>query len=124
MSKLWLKLKFYFVKHEFWVLNWAAQIPLLALFVAATLWIWLFLPAIILTLSLVIISIMFDNSSVFEQFAIATSPLNIALLLLITLWFFRWYFICVALMFGKTKLAANKRADLLQRFEKLKNQCA
>ncbi len=48
-------------------------------------------------------------------------PLSIYAIVVLTVaapWFFRWYFIAVALMFGRTGMADNKEAELLSALER------
>lgn len=108
----WIKLRF--ARHEAWALKAARRVPLLALFAFGTLCPWFFLPMIpIGILSVVLL----EKTGVFG--AIVNSMLGIGALAIITPWFFRWYFICAALMFGRTKMAQSKEKEISDRLERL-----
>ena len=108
----WIKLQF--TRHEAWALKAARRVPLFALFAFGTLWPWFFLPLIpIGILSVVLL----EKTGIFG--AIVNMVLGIGALAIIAPWFFRWYFICAGLMFGRTKMAQSKDDDVSDRLERL-----
>ncbi|MEM9910412.1 MAG: hypothetical protein AAF922_06470 [Pseudomonadota bacterium] len=109
---LWIRLKF--TRHEIWALKAAQREPFFALFVFATLWLWFFLPMLpIGILSVVLL----ENTGIFG--AVFIMVLGVAGLVILVPWFFRWYFICAGLMFGRSKMAQSKENEVLDRLERL-----
>jgi len=109
----WMKLQF--TRHEVWALKAARRVPLFALFAFGTLWLWFFLPMIpIGILSVVLL----EKAGIFG--AIVNMALGIGGLAIIAPWFFRWYFICAGLMFGRTKMAQSKENEVTDRLEVLR----
>ena len=108
----WIKLKF--TRHEIWAVKAARKVPLFALFAFATLWLWFFLPMIpIGILSVVLL----ENTGIFG--AVFNLILGLGGLAVIAPWFFRWYFICAGLMFGRTKMAQAKENEVSDRLVRL-----
>ncbi|EEA93643.1 hypothetical protein [Pseudovibrio sp. JE062] len=109
---LWVALKF--TQHELWAINFALLRPQLSLFGAASLWVWIFPPLLSLGLLL---------GYMMENFPAAGSVVNLVIglpgLLILAYWVFRWYFICLTLMFGRRTMAEKKRAEVNARIQKL-----
>ena len=101
--------KEWFARHELWALGMAERWHVLAMFFAATLWIWIvpFVPL------LTIFTLLMNEAPI--SMALPNLVLGLGLLFFVTPWFFRWYFICVGLMFGKTGMATAKRKQINQR---------
>ncbi|MFV1600449.1 MULTISPECIES: hypothetical protein [unclassified Phaeobacter] len=109
---LWAKLRF--VRHEAWVLKVARRVPLLAIFAFGTLWIWFFLPMIPVGILSVLL---LEKTGIFG--AIVNMVLGIGVLVLFAPWFFRWYFICAGLMWGRTRMAQSKEDEVSDRIMRL-----
>jgi hypothetical protein len=108
----WIKLKF--TRHEIWALNAARRVPLFALFAFGTLWIWFFLPMIPIG---ILFAVLLVNTGIFG--AVLSMVIGLGGLASLAPWFFRWYFICAGLMFGRTKMAQSKDNELSDRLELL-----
>ncbi|WP_208988478.1 hypothetical protein [Pseudovibrio sp. Ad5] len=58
-----------------------------------------------------------------QNYAALGSVINLIIglpvLILLAYWVFRWYFICLGLMFGRRNMAEKKRAEVSARIEKL-----
>lgn len=108
------KFKILFTKHELWALKWAQRLPLFALFWAATLWVWIIIPVLLTSPVLIFL---FNNWPIVN--AVAGLLLGMAFLFFIGPWFFRWYFICTSLMFGRSKMSNTKRTELKGRLKLL-----
>jgi len=54
--------------------------------------------------------------------AVINMVLGIGGLIILAPWFFRWYFICAGLMFGRTKMAQTKEDEINNRLLQLKTQ--
>ena len=109
------RMKLQFTRHEVWALKAARRVPLFALFAFGTLWLWFFLPMIpIGILSVVLL----EKAGIFG--AIVNMAIGIGGLAIIAPWFFRWYFICAGLMFGRTKMAQSKENEVTDRLEVLR----
>ncbi|KZL29206.1 hypothetical protein PsAD37_00288 [Pseudovibrio sp. Ad37] len=108
----WIRLKF--AQHELWAINFALLRPQLSLFGAASLWAWIFPP--LLSFGVLIGYLM-------QNYAVLGSVINLIIglpaLILLAYWVFRWYFICLGLMFGRRNLAEKKRAEISARIERL-----
>ncbi|KZK80946.1 hypothetical protein PsW64_02627 [Pseudovibrio sp. W64] len=108
----WIRLKF--AQHELWAINFALLRPQLSLFGAASLWAWIFPP--LLSFGVLIGYLM-------QNYAVLGSVINLIIglpaLILLAYWVFRWYFICLGLMFGRRNMAEKKRAEVSARIEKL-----
>lgn len=105
--KKWIEL--WFTQHELWALNSAEQLPIIALYFNATLWIW----------ALPVIPFILLYSRLMIEWPIATFIPTLILVMgfffFVAPWFFSWYFISVGLMFGRTKMAIAKRKRLEKR---------
>ncbi|MEO1473633.1 MAG: hypothetical protein AAFS03_06790 [Pseudomonadota bacterium] len=108
----WTKLKF--TRHEIWAVKAARKVPLFALFAFGTLWLWFFLPMIPIGILSVFL---LENMGIFGT--VFNMVLGLGGLVIIAPWFFRWYFICAGLMFGRTKMAQSKENEVLDRLERL-----
>ena len=108
----WVQLQF--TRHEAWALKAARRVPLFALFAFGTLCLWFFLPMIPIGTLLVLL---LEKTGIFG--AIIKMALGIGSLAIIAPWFFRWYFICAGLMFGRTKMAQSKENEVADRLERL-----
>jgi len=108
----WIKLKF--TRHEIWALKAARKVPLLALFAFGTLRLWFFLPMIPIGIMSVAL---LENTGILG--AVLNMVLGLGGLAIIAPWFFRWYFICASLMFGRTKMAQSKENEVSDRLERL-----
>ena len=110
----WVRLKF--TLHEIWVLKAARRVPIFALFAFATLWPWVILPVI----SISILSVVFiENTGVLGD--VLNTVLGVGSLLFIAPWYFRWYFVCVGLMCGGGQMALSKENEVLDRLERLES---
>lgn len=113
-SNLLHRIKLLFTRHEAWALKAARRVPLFALFAFATLWVWFFLPMIPIG---ILAFVTLEKAGVLG--AIVNMVLGIGGLAIIAPWFFRWYFICAGLMFGRTEMAQSKEDDVSDRLERL-----
>ncbi|KZK97167.1 hypothetical protein [Pseudovibrio sp. Ad26] len=108
----WIKLKF--SRHELWAINFGLGLPFLSLFGVVSLWVWLFIPMIPIGVFLALLM---------KNFPLVGSLLNLLIavpvMLVFAYWFFRWYFICLTLMFGRRKMAEKKKEEVVARIEKL-----
>ncbi|MEM9716284.1 MAG: hypothetical protein AAF826_07185 [Pseudomonadota bacterium] len=111
---MWDKIKIRFTKHEMWALTWAERLPFFALFFATSLWVWMFLPVLLISPALIFL---IENWPML--YAVISLFLCLPLLIYMAPWFFRWYFICVGLMFGRGKMASSKRMELVERLKLL-----
>ena len=103
-----------FLRHEAWALRTAKRYPLLAIYAFITLWIWILVAALPFGLSALVLMEFGGRLGA----AISIFPAAAGLILLLP-WFFRWYFICAGLMFGKGTLAKRKEIELSQELEGL-----
>lgn len=85
------------------------------MFAFGTLWVWYILPAT--PISFLLLPLL-ENGGIFG--AISVMMIGLAVLLVLATWAFRWYFICVGLMFGRTKMAQAKEDEILRRLKSLK----
>ncbi|GGB08948.1 hypothetical protein GCM10011324_18800 [Allosediminivita pacifica] len=108
----WIKLNF--TRHEIWVLKAARRVPFFALFAFGTLWLWFFLPMLPVGILLVIL---FEDTGIFG--AVFNMVLGLVGLVIVAPWFFRWYFICTGLMFGRAEMAQFKQNEVSDRLERL-----
>jgi hypothetical protein len=87
----------------------SVHLPFLALFFAASLWIW----------SLSILPFLVLLGLLMVQWPVASFVpviiLGIGGCFFVAPWFFRWYSISVGLMFGRAKMASSKRTDIEKR---------
>jgi hypothetical protein len=113
MSKFWHRITYYRHRSELWALGLAMQVPLLAVLpigIVVVFW-WVIAP---LPIVLPII-LLLENLGPFG--AIVSAFLGIpalAVLLLVTPWFFGWYGIAVSLMFGRFTTAKAKEKALAE----------
>ena len=111
-----LGIRIRFACHEAYALKAARTVPILALFAFGTLWVWS-LPIVLVC----ILYMFFMNAGVWG--AIVNMALGIGgLVFLVRIfpWFFRWYFMCLGLMFGRTRMACSKEDEVLDRLRRLK----
>jgi len=108
----WIKLKF--TRHEIWALKAARLVPLFGLFAFSTLWLWFFLPMIPIS---ILSAVLLWKTGIFG--AVLSMVIGLGGLAILVPWFFRWYFICAGLMFGRTKMAQSKDSELSNRLERL-----
>ena len=87
---------------------------MLALFAFGTLWPWVILPMIPIGAFSVFL---FEKMGIFG--AVLNLFLGLGLLVIIAPWFFRWYFVCAGLMFGRTEMAQSKQNEVSDRLERL-----
>ena len=118
----WIKLNF--TRHEIWALAWARKLPPLAVFLFASLLVWFFGPALVVIAVFALTVAVFPIVFVFIKawllpFAILGALVANVFLLLFIPWYFRWYFITVGLMFGRTNMAKNKMEELQRRLVRL-----
>ncbi|WP_298849804.1 hypothetical protein [uncultured Ruegeria sp.] len=117
VRSLCVSLKLRLARHEAWVLKAARKVPFLSLFVFGTLWVWFFLPMIPIG---ILVIILLEHAVVFG--AVIASVVGITGLAVIAPWFFRWYLICVGLMFGRCGLALSKENEVSSRLERLQGK--
>ncbi|MDF9303489.1 hypothetical protein P5P81_13630 [Tritonibacter mobilis] len=110
----WVKLNFN--RHEIWAVKAAQKVPLFALFAFGTLWIWFFLPMI----PIGILSVVLLENTGFLG-AVFSLVLGLGGLAIVSPWFFRWYFICAGLMFGRTQMAKSKENEVSNRLKLLED---
>jgi hypothetical protein len=110
VMKAWVRDRF--TKHELWALTLAERWPFFALFFAATLWVWA-LPLVPVLAFFVLGTLRWPLVTFVPGLV-----LGMALCFFVAPWFFRWYFVSVGLMFGRTGMARRKSQSLLQRLEK------
>lgn len=103
-----------FTQHEAWALKTARKVPLLSLFVFAPLLLWPLLPAMLIGLPLVVL---LENTGPFG--ASVNFALGLAALAIMAPWVFRWYFVCAGVMFGRTRMAHTKHAEICARLKRL-----
>ncbi len=115
LKPLIFRIRIRFLHHEAWALRTAKRHPLLAIYAFITLWIWLIAAGLPFSLSVLVLMEFGGRLGT----AISIFPAA-AGLILITPWFFRWYFICAGVMFGSVTLAKRKEIELSQRLERLK----
>ncbi|MGB0902443.1 hypothetical protein [Halocynthiibacter sp.] len=106
-----------FRRHEYWAIQTARKVPFFAIFVFATLAIWV-IPALPI---LVLVSLPLGAENLW--FAIPGAILNVlagvVLMILVTPWYFRWAFICMGLMFRRGKMAQDKENELKETLMRL-----
>ena len=105
--KSWISVGF--TRHELWALKSAERMPLFALFFAATLWIWS-LPFLPLLVFYTVLTVRWPTLIFVPSLVLA-----MAFFFFVAPWFFRWYFLSVGLMFGRTSMAAKKCHQLERR---------
>lgn len=102
------RVKSHFARHELWALNMAERMPFLAIFFAASLWI----------RAIPCVPVLVAYGFLMLKWPILTSVpslvLGLAFCFFVAPWFFRWYFLALGLMLGKTGMAATKRKQLEQ----------
>lgn len=120
----WVKLNF--TRHEIWVLTVARRFPPFALFAMGTLFVWGFVPAILiapLSLALMAPISLVLGSYAFIVWAIVSfvigMPILFFLVVILSPWYFRWYFVCAGLFLGRKKMAQKKEDDLNKRLARL-----
>lgn len=91
----------------------------------STLFVWVFIPGILITLlSLALmaaISPMLGSYAdiVWAIVAFVTGMPIFFLMVIVSPWFFRWYFVCAGLFLGRKKMAQEKEDDLNKRLARL-----
>ena len=113
-SHLLRSLQLRFTRHEMWALKASRKVPIFSLFAFGTLWIWFFVPMIPIGIFSVFL---LENAGVLG--AVINMVIGIGGLALIAPWFFRWYFVCAGLMFGRKKMAQKKEDDISARLTRL-----
>lgn len=113
-SNLLQSLQIRFIRHEIWALKASRKIPIFSLFAFGTLWIWFFVPMIPIGFFSIFL---LENAGVLG--AVVNTVIGIGGLALIAPWFFRWYFVCAGLMFGRKKMAQAKEEDTSARLKRL-----
>ena len=114
ISHLMHSLKLSFTRHEVWALKASRKVPIFSLFAFGTLWVWCLIPMI--PIGMLSIFLM-EKTGIFG--AIVNMVLGIGGLAFIAPWFFRWYFVCASLMFGRTKTAQAKEDNISARLNRL-----
>lgn len=61
--------------------------------------------------------VLLKNTGIFG--AVFNMVLGLGGLAILAPWFFRWYFVCAGLMFGRTDLAQSKEKEVSDRLERL-----
>ncbi|CTQ55025.1 hypothetical protein LP7551_03565 [Roseibium album] len=92
------------------------KFPILSLFVFGTLWIWFFLPALLFGIPL---TLLLENLGIFGK--AIQFVLGFGGMVFLVPWFFRWYFICLGLMFGGGTLAQAKEKEISSRLQRLQS---
>ncbi|RBW53025.1 hypothetical protein [Ruegeria sp. A3M17] len=105
-------LKLRFTRNEAWALKVAKKVPVMGFFTFGTLWVWFFLPMIPVGIFCVWL---LENAGVIG--AIASTVLGVGGLAIVAPWFFRWYFICVGLIFGRKRMALSKEDQVSSRLK-------
>ncbi|WP_108860978.1 hypothetical protein [Ruegeria sp. Alg231-54] len=105
-------LKLRFTRHEAWALKVAKKVPVMGFFTFGTLWVWFFLPMIPIGIFCVWL---LENAGVIG--AITSTVLGVGGLAIVAPWFFRWYFICVGLIFGRKRMALSKEDQVSSRLK-------
>lgn len=101
------RVRYWFARHEMWVLETARDVPILSMIAIGTLFIWFFIPAIFLA---PFVALAFENESSIGIFAMAA--IGAPLLVAGFIWLFEWYLIGVTLIFGGQSMADKKAKDL------------
>ena len=103
-----------FLRHEAWAIKIAMRVPFFAIFIHATLWLWvlLLMPALLLATYAMVYGGILG--------VLIASVFALALLAVAAKWLFRWYFVCVGLMFGRQSMAQSKAADIAQSLANMK----
>ena len=110
---LWLALRF--SRHEARALKAARRAPFFAIFAPwKLLLVWLFLPGILIGLLGALLIL--EGGKIGAGVALF---IGMGLVILIAPWFFRWYFICVGLRFGRTGMAQSKENEISERITRL-----
>lgn len=115
---LWFRVAF--TRHELWALTLAQRLPLLAMLPFLTLWIWFIVPAILILfysfisfeLALLLVASGPDMLLVVLPFMV---PIAYPFVAYFVPWAFRWHFIYLGLMRGRTKMAQAKERELNER---------
>ncbi len=110
----WIHLKF--TRHEAWAIKSARRVPLLALFAFGTLWLWVLLPMI--PISILSVYLLQEMRALWAILSMFLGSVGVVVMFL---WLARWNFICVGLMFGRTKMAQAKEKEVAARLERLTN---
>jgi hypothetical protein len=87
----------------------SVHLPFLALFFAASLWIWA-LPIFPFLVLLGLLMVQWPVASF-----VPVLILVMGFFFFVAPWFFRWYFMSVGLMLGRAKMASSKRTDIEKR---------
>ncbi|WP_052245425.1 hypothetical protein [Halocynthiibacter namhaensis] len=114
---MWKQVKIAFRRHEYWVIRTAQKIPFLAIFIFATLTIWIIplLPLIVL----ISLPMAVESLWIGIPWAILMLFLAMAGMFFVAPWYFRWCFICFGLMRGRTEIAENKENELKETLMRL-----
>lgn len=115
IKSLRYKLAFAFTRHENWAIKAALRYPLFSIFAAATLWVWFFVPGLVI--GIFYIGLLKSAILAGSLFGFIVGPI---FLMLFAPWLFQWYFICIGLMFGKPRAAHNKALKVSERLDKLR----
>ncbi|WP_299614264.1 hypothetical protein [uncultured Tateyamaria sp.] len=118
MTPFWKRIQAIVTRHELWAWRIARQYPLLAVFIMATLWIWVapLLPALAAVMA------MSFSEHGFLVIIGTTLGLICAALFFATfgIWFFKCYFACVGLMLkGNSRIADARIRILIERLSGL-----
>ena len=110
----WIHLKF--TRDEAWAIKSARRVPLLALYAFGTLWLWVLLPMI--PISILSVYLLQEMRALLAILSMFLGSVGVVVMFL---WLARWKFICVGLMFGRTKMAQAKEKEVAARLERLTN---
>lgn len=110
----WIHLKF--TRHEAWAIKSARRVPLLAIFAVVTLWLWVLLPMI--PISILSVYLLQEMRALWAILSMFLGPVGLVVMFL---WLARWYIICLGLMFGRNKMAQAKEKEVAARLERLTN---
>jgi hypothetical protein len=97
-----------FLRHKACAIKTAMRVPFFAIFIHATLWLWvlLLMPALLLVTYAMLYGGILG--------VLVASIFALALLAVAAPWLFRWYFVCVGLMLGRQSMAQPKATDVAQ----------
>ena len=97
----WIHLKF--TRHEAWAIKSARRVPLLAIFAVVTLWLWVLLPMI--PISILSVYLLQEMRALWDILSMFLGPVGLVVMFL---WLARWYIICL----GATKWRRQKKKRL------------
>ena len=130
LGSAWRWIEIQFTRHELWAITWGMKLPLIAIHIWGTTWIWFIAPLVSLSLiSLPLVMYVNDILAIGSELWALLSLLllfpaiviGFAAYIVLAVWFFGWYFTCVGLFFGKRGMAEKKKAELIIRLDSLKN---